>query len=121
MKYLIPKSYRIKHKILKFLSKERMKNGGTNPTKDFTFSLREISEKIGEKYEKSVAQIVLRWDLQKGVASIPKSVHKKRIIENSQIFDFELNEEEVAEIDALENNTRTGAHPDHFMQHFQNN
>ena len=51
MKYLIPKSYRIKHKILKFLSKERMKNGGTNPAKDFTFSLREISEKIGEKYE----------------------------------------------------------------------
>lgn len=80
-----------------------------------------VIQKIGEKYEKSVAQIVLRWDLQKGVASIPKSVHKKRIIENSQIFDFELNEEEVAEIDALENNTRTGAHPDHFMQHFQNN
>jgi hypothetical protein len=51
MKYLIPKSYRIKHKILKFLSKERMKNRGKNPTKDFTFSLREISEKIGEKYE----------------------------------------------------------------------
>jgi len=51
MKYIIPKSYRVKHKILKFLSKERMKNGGTNPTKDFTFSLKEISEKIGEKYE----------------------------------------------------------------------
>ena len=51
MKYLIPKSYRIKHKILKFLSKERMKNGGKNSTKEFTFSLKEIAEKIGEKYE----------------------------------------------------------------------
>jgi len=51
MKYIIPKSYRVKHKILRFLSKERMKNGGTNPAKDFTFSLKEISEKIGEKYE----------------------------------------------------------------------
>ena len=51
MKYIIPKSYRVKHKILKFLSKERMKNGGKNDVKDFTFSLKEISEKIGEKYE----------------------------------------------------------------------
>lgn len=51
MKYLIPKSYRVKHKILKFLSKERMKNGGKNPTEKYTFSLRQISKKIGEKYE----------------------------------------------------------------------
>jgi hypothetical protein len=51
MKYLIPKSYRVKHKILKFLSKERMKNGGENDVKDFTFSLKEISKEIGEKYE----------------------------------------------------------------------
>lgn len=51
MKYLIPKSYRVKHKILKFLSKERMKNGGKNPTEQYTFSLKEISLKIKEKYE----------------------------------------------------------------------
>ena len=51
MKYIIPKSYRVKHKILKFLSKERMKNAGENDIKEYTFSLREISEKIGEKYE----------------------------------------------------------------------
>jgi prefoldin subunit 5 len=51
MKYLIPKSYRVKHKILKFLSKERMKNGGENDVEDFTFSLKEISKEIGEKYE----------------------------------------------------------------------
>jgi hypothetical protein len=51
MKYLIPKSYRVKHKILKFLSKERMKNGGENDVKDFAFSLKEISKEIGEKYE----------------------------------------------------------------------
>lgn len=51
MKYLIPKSYRVKHKILKFLSKERMKNGGKNPVEQYTFSLKEISSKINEKYE----------------------------------------------------------------------
>lgn len=51
MKIFAPKSHRIKHKILEFLSKERMKNGGLNPTKDFTFSLREISKRINEKYD----------------------------------------------------------------------
>ncbi len=51
MKFITPKSHRIKHKILEFLSKERMKNGGLNQTKDYTFSLKEISEKIDEKYE----------------------------------------------------------------------
>ena len=50
MKLFNPKSHRIKHNILKFLSKERMKNGGLNQTETFTFSLKEISEKIGEKY-----------------------------------------------------------------------
>ncbi|MCB7479807.1 aldo/keto reductase [Christiangramia sediminis] len=74
---------------------------------------------IAEKYQKSVAQIILRWDLQKGVASIPKSVHKSRIIENAEIFDFALTTEDLVEIDSLENETRTGAHPDHFMEYFQ--
>ncbi len=50
MKLLTPKSHRIKHEILEFLSKERMKNGGLNQTKDFTFSLKEISTRIGERF-----------------------------------------------------------------------
>ena len=51
MKLFVPKSHRIKHKILEFLSKERMKNGGLNQTRDYTFCLKEISIIIGEKYE----------------------------------------------------------------------
>jgi hypothetical protein len=51
MKYFTPKSYRIKHKILEFLSKERMKNGGKNPDSEFTFSLREISDVINEDFD----------------------------------------------------------------------
>ncbi|SDR92983.1 aldo/keto reductase [Gramella sp. MAR_2010_147] len=77
-----------------------------------------LIKEIAEKYKKSIAQIVLRWDLHKGVATIPKSVHKNRIIENAAIFDFELTEDELKSIDSLEDNTRTGAHPDHFMEHF---
>ena|SRR5690606_2988399 len=51
MKYFTPKSYRIKHKILEFLSKERMKNAGQNPASEFTFPLRKISEIINEDFE----------------------------------------------------------------------
>ena len=73
---------------------------------------------IAEKHTKSTAQVIIRWDLQKGVATIPKSVTPSRIEENSKVFDFELNEEEMALIDSLDREERTGAHPDHFMEHF---
>lgn len=51
MKYFTPKSYRIKHKILEFLSKERMKNGGKNPVSKYTFSLKEICDSINEDFD----------------------------------------------------------------------
>ncbi len=75
-------------------------------------------QSIGEKYGKTAAQVVLRWDLQKGVVTIPKSVHRERIIENAEIFDFRLSEHEVREIDTLDTAERTGADPDDFMDHF---
>lgn len=77
-----------------------------------------VIKEIAEKYNKSAAQIIIRWDLQKEVVTIPKSVHKERIIENSDVFDFELSPEDILRIDALEDSTRSGAHPDHFMEHF---
>jgi len=51
MKLFIPRSHRVKHKILGFLAKERMKNGGLDQPKDYTFSLKQISKHINEKYE----------------------------------------------------------------------
>lgn len=57
---------------------------------------------IGEKYNKSVAQIVLRWLIQREVVAIPKSVHKERIAENFDIFDFELSVEDIRQISALD-------------------
>ncbi|QGQ45762.1 aldo/keto reductase [Metabacillus sediminilitoris] len=57
---------------------------------------------MAEKYNKSVAQVILRWLTQKGVVAIPKSVHKERIIENFNIFDFELNQEDMDRIAALD-------------------
>lgn len=70
--------------------------------------------KLGEKYKKSPAQIVLRWDLQHEVITIPKSVTEHRIQENAQLFDFELTPVDMEAIDALNVNKRFGADPDNF-------
>ncbi|MDE7326552.1 MAG: aldo/keto reductase [Lachnospiraceae bacterium] len=59
---------------------------------------------IGQKYGKSVAQTILRWDVQNGIITIPKSVHAERILQNSQIFDFELDAEEMQKIESLNRN-----------------
>jgi 2,5-diketo-D-gluconate reductase A len=57
---------------------------------------------IGEKYGKSVAQVVLRWLVQRGVVSLAKSVRKERMAENLSVFDFQLNDADMAEIAKLE-------------------
>lgn len=72
-----------------------------------------ISE-IAEKYNKSTAQIILNWLLQKNIVILPKSVHKERIIQNSQVFDFELAKEDSEKLDKLNSNKRTGPDPDNF-------
>ncbi|RIX54006.1 aldo/keto reductase [Paenibacillus nanensis] len=69
---------------------------------------------IGAKHGKSPAQVVLRWDLQNGVVTIPKTTTPSRLVENAGIFDFELTAEEMAQISALNQNKRFGADPDNF-------
>jgi diketogulonate reductase-like aldo/keto reductase len=69
---------------------------------------------LGNKYNKTPAQIILRWDLQHEVVTIPKSVQRKRIIENSEIFDFEISEEDMNRIDGLDNGRRIGPDPNNF-------
>lgn len=75
---------------------------------------QEDLQQIAEKYQKSIAQIILRWDLQNGVVTIPKSTKEHRIIENSSIFDFELSHEDIQRIDSLNQNHRVGPDPDNF-------
>lgn len=69
---------------------------------------------ISRKYGKTPAQIVLRWDLQNEVVTIPKSVREERIRENADIFDFEILAEDMARLDGLNLNRRVGPDPDNF-------
>lgn len=62
----------------------------------------EILMTIGKKYNKSVAQVVLRWLTQRGVVAIPKSVRKERMIENFNVFDFELSNADMETITTLD-------------------
>ncbi|MCM3617115.1 aldo/keto reductase [Sutcliffiella horikoshii] len=74
----------------------------------------EVLKEIADSHNKSVAQVILRWDLQNGVITIPKSVKEHRIKENADIFDFELSDEEMQKIHALNENKRVGPDPDNF-------
>ena len=57
---------------------------------------------IGKKYGKTAAQVVLRWNVQRGVIVLPKSVHAGRIVQNYDIWDFALREDDMAQIKALD-------------------
>ncbi|KEI95366.1 hypothetical protein N494_16425 [Clostridium botulinum A2B7 92] len=57
---------------------------------------------MSNKYNKSVAQVILRWLIQRGIVIIPKSVHKGHIIENFNVWDFQLNEEDMTAITELD-------------------
>ncbi|WP_422349660.1 aldo/keto reductase [Flagellimonas sp.] len=77
------------------------------------FDLPEFKD-LAAKYNKSAAQIVLRWDLQKGVVTIPKSSKPERIVSNADLFDFELSTEDVQVLDNLDRGQRFGPDPDNF-------
>ena len=70
--------------------------------------------RIATVHGRTAAQVIIRWDVQHEVVTIPKSATPERIIENSQVFDFELSEAEIKEIDSLNRNERIGPDPDTF-------
>ena len=74
---------------------------------------------IAAKYGKDVAQIILRWELQRDIVVIPKSVKQKRILSNMDVFDFELEEADMKLLDAMDINTKvTCARPDQLWPDF---
>lgn len=64
----------------------------------------ELLQKIGDKYNKSIAQVILRWNIQRGVVAIPKSANVDRMKQNADIFDFELSADDIEKISTLDEN-----------------
>jgi diketogulonate reductase-like aldo/keto reductase len=95
-----------------YCEKEGIQLEAWSPLKQGQLLNEPVLQEIAEKYNKSVAQVILRWDIQQGVVTIPKSVKEHRIIENADIFDFELTAEEMERIDGLNQDSRAGSHPD---------
>lgn len=69
---------------------------------------------IAKKYNKSAAQVILRWNIQQGILLNVKSVHNNRMISNADIFDFELDDRDMDRINMLDENLRVGPNPDKF-------
>lgn len=72
----------------------------------------EVIADIAQKYKKTTAQVMLRWNIQRGVVVLPKSTHKERMSENINVFDFTLSDEDMAAITALDKNTSS------FFSHY---
>lgn len=72
----------------------------------------ELFKELSEKYNRSISQLVLRWDIQMGVVTIPKSIKLNRIEENYKIFDFEISQEDMERIAELNTGERIGPDPD---------
>lgn len=85
--------------------------GRYNPFED------EMLLKIAKKHAKTVGQVLLRWNIQRGVVVIPKSTHLERIVENIDIFDFQLNDDEMKQISSLDQGY-SGSRAKHFEPEF---
>jgi 2,5-diketo-D-gluconate reductase A len=73
-----------------------------------------VIERIARRVEKSPAQVVLRWHIQRGDIVFPKSVTPERVRDNFALFDFELSDADISDISALNRDERTGPNPDEF-------
>lgn len=74
----------------------------------------ELIQQLATKYSKTPAQIVLRYDVQHGVVTIPKTMTPARMTENLHVFDFTLTDEEMAQLDAMNDGLRCGPDPEKF-------
>jgi methylglyoxal/glyoxal reductase len=98
--------------LLAYCQREGIQLEAWSPLKQGQLLSDPTINEIADKYQKSAAQVILRWDLQNKVVTIPKSIKEQRIIENANIFDFELSNEDMERINNLNRNERVGADPD---------
>jgi diketogulonate reductase-like aldo/keto reductase len=106
--------YLLNKELMKFCEDHKIRVEAWSPLMQGKILDDPVVTKISKKYNKTPAQVILRWDLQHEVVTIPKSVHAHRIAENAQIFDFELSQTDMSELDALDEGKRIGPDPDNF-------
>ena len=104
----------VQQPLLDFCRAHKIQYEAWSPLMQGTLFELSMFEDLSAKYQKSVAQIVLRWNLQKGVVTIPKSSKKEHIVSNSGIFDFKLSQVDMEYLDNLDRGQRFGPDPDTF-------
>ncbi len=106
--------YLVQQNLIDFCAKHQIQYEAWSPMmQGRVFDIPEF-QTLARTYDKTVAQIILRWNLQKGVITIPKSSKKERIIANANIFDFELSQETMSFLDELDKGQRFGPDPNNF-------
>ncbi|WP_206383777.1 aldo/keto reductase [Thomasclavelia spiroformis] len=70
--------------------------------------------KIASKYQKSPAQLLIRWNIQQGIIPIPKSKNPSRLLENISVFDFDISLDDIHELNQMNQNIRTSYNPLEF-------
>jgi methylglyoxal/glyoxal reductase len=100
--------------LLEFCKAEGIQMEAWSPLKQGELLTEPTIVEIAEKHKKTPAQVILRWDLQTGVVTIPKSIKEHRIIENADIFDFELSADDMDRLNSLNKDERVGPDPDNF-------
>ena len=106
--------YLVQQSLLDFCKKNQIQYEAWAPMMQGNILKDPAFQDLANKSRKTIAQIVLRWDLQKGVVTIPKSSKKERILANADIFDFELSREDMNHLDAMDQGKRYGPDPDNF-------
>nr|WP_242003471.1 aldo/keto reductase [Culicoidibacter larvae] len=102
--------------LLQYCNQQDIAIEAWSPLMQGTFGDIELVNQLADKYGKTPAQIILRWDIQKQVITIPKSVTPSRIKENFDIFDFVLSNEDMALLGQLNTETRIGPDPDDYKK-----
>ncbi|MCP1307524.1 aldo/keto reductase [Paenibacillus tyrfis] len=103
----------IQQELRTFCKEHQIQLEAWSPLMQGNLDLPLLSE-LADKYGKTPAQVILRWDLQHGVVTIPKSIRESRIRENIDVFDFTLSDEDMARLDGLNQDRRFGPDPDHI-------
>lgn len=104
----------VQKNLLAYCQRKKIQMQAWSPLMQGQVGTEQTILQLAEKYQKTPAQIVLRWDLQHEVVTIPKSITPDRIAENAKLFDFELSPEDMRILDALDVGRRLGPDPDDF-------